>query len=90
MIRRRVTRARPLVVHVTTTDMSLDWLLGPQLRAFADASYEAEGATVVADEAALLGAADLLVAVTEKRTVEDIELFAEALDAFASGEEVDL
>jgi glycine dehydrogenase subunit 1 len=31
---------------------------------------------------------DLLVAVTEKRTAEDIELFGEALDAFARGEEV--
>ncbi len=31
---------------------------------------------------------DLLVAVTEKRTAEDLELFGEALDAFARGEEV--
>lgn len=34
---------RPRLVHVTTTDMSLDWLLGPQLRAFADAGYEVIG-----------------------------------------------
>jgi glycosyltransferase involved in cell wall biosynthesis len=34
---------RPLVVHVTTTDMSLAWLLGPQLRAFAEAGYEVVG-----------------------------------------------
>lgn len=33
-------RARPLVVHVTTTDISLELLLGPQLRAFAEAGYE--------------------------------------------------
>ncbi len=33
---------------------------------------------------------DLLVAVTEKRTAEDIETYAEALYGFASGEEVDL
>ena len=33
---------------------------------------------------------DLLVAVTEKRTSEDIELFGEALAAFARGEEVGL
>jgi glycine dehydrogenase subunit 1 len=33
---------------------------------------------------------DLLVAVTEKRTAEDIELYAEALHGFAVGEEVDL
>jgi glycosyltransferase involved in cell wall biosynthesis len=36
-------RRRPLLVHVTTTDMSLDWLLGPQLRAFLDAGYEVVG-----------------------------------------------
>jgi glycosyltransferase involved in cell wall biosynthesis len=41
--RRRVTRARPRVVHITTTDMSLDWLLGPQLQAFARAGYEVIG-----------------------------------------------
>lgn len=34
---------RPRLVHVTTTDISLDWLLGPQLRAFADAGYEVVG-----------------------------------------------
>ncbi|MBD3222261.1 aminomethyl-transferring glycine dehydrogenase subunit GcvPA [bacterium] len=33
---------------------------------------------------------DLLVAVTEKRTAEDIELYAEALHGFVNGEEVDL
>lgn len=31
------------MVHLTTTDMSLDWLLGPQLRAFLDAGYEVIG-----------------------------------------------
>lgn len=36
-------RARPVLVHLTTTDMSLDWLLLPQLRAFADAGYEVVG-----------------------------------------------
>ena len=34
---------RPVVVHLTTTDMSLDWLLGPQLRAFIDAGYDVVG-----------------------------------------------
>jgi glycosyltransferase involved in cell wall biosynthesis len=34
---------RPRLVHLTTTDMSLDWLLGPQLRAFAAAGYEVVG-----------------------------------------------
>lgn len=31
------------LVHVTTTDMSLVWLLGPQLRAYADAGMEVVG-----------------------------------------------
>ncbi len=31
------------VVHLTTTDMSLDWLLGPQLVAFAAAGYRVVG-----------------------------------------------
>ncbi len=35
--------SRPRLVHLTTTDMSLDWLLGPQLCAFADAGYEVIG-----------------------------------------------
>jgi len=37
------TARRPRLVHLTTTDMSLDWLLGPQLRAFADAGFEVIG-----------------------------------------------
>jgi glycosyltransferase involved in cell wall biosynthesis len=35
--------SRPRLVHLTTTDMSLDWLLGPQLQAFRDAGYEVIG-----------------------------------------------
>ena len=35
--------ARPRLVHLTTTDMSLDWLLGPQLQAFREAGYEVIG-----------------------------------------------
>ena len=34
---------RPKVVHLTTTDMSLDWLLAPQLQAFAAAGFEVVG-----------------------------------------------
>eukprot|EP01041_Mallomonas_annulata_P024822 gene24822-45713_t len=33
----------PRLVHLTTTDMSLDWLIGPQLRAFAAQGYEVIG-----------------------------------------------
>ncbi|HSZ37571.1 MAG TPA: hypothetical protein VK773_10810, partial [Acidimicrobiales bacterium] len=34
---------KPLLVHVTTTDMSLALLLGPQLTAFAAAGFEVVG-----------------------------------------------
>lgn len=40
-----MSAARPRLVHVTTTDMSLELLLGPQLRAFAAAGYEVIGAS---------------------------------------------
>lgn len=36
---------KPKVIHVTTTDISLELLLGPQLRAFAAAGYEVVGAS---------------------------------------------
>jgi len=36
-------RPRPRLVHLTTTDMSLAWLLRPQLEAFARAGYEVIG-----------------------------------------------
>jgi glycosyltransferase involved in cell wall biosynthesis len=38
-------RGRPRLIHVTTTDMSLALLLGPQLRAFAAAGYDVVGAS---------------------------------------------
>ena len=34
---------RPLLVHLTTADISLELLLGPQLEAFADAGYDVVG-----------------------------------------------
>ena len=39
----RAARLRPRIVHLTTSDISLSLLLGPQLRAFADAGYEVIG-----------------------------------------------
>ncbi len=36
-------RRRRCLVHVTTTDMSLAWLLGPQLAAFVDAGFDVVG-----------------------------------------------
>jgi glycosyltransferase involved in cell wall biosynthesis len=38
-----IATGRPRLVHVTTTDMSLALLLGPQLRAFTAAGYEVVG-----------------------------------------------
>lgn len=38
-----MTAGRPLLLHVTTTDISLELLLGPQLEAFAAAGYDVRG-----------------------------------------------
>ena len=38
-------KPKPRLLHVTTVDMSLELLLGPQLRAFSDAGYEVIGAS---------------------------------------------
>lgn len=43
--RPRSDRTRPRLLHVATSDMTLDLLLGPQLRAFAAAGYEVIGAS---------------------------------------------
>ena len=56
MIRRHVTRDVPRVVHITTTDMSLDWLLGPQLQAFARAGFEVLGMSASGPHVANLSA----------------------------------
>lgn len=45
---------RPRLVHVTTTDISLVLLLGPQLRAFAKAGYEVIGASAAGPYVACL------------------------------------
>ncbi|MSX33176.1 MAG: glycosyltransferase, partial [Actinobacteria bacterium] len=37
--------SRPRLIHVTTADISLSLLLGPQLRAFSEAGYEVIGAS---------------------------------------------
>ena len=47
------------VVHLTTTDMSLDWLLGPQLRAFAAAGYEVIGVSAPGPHVPALEAAGI-------------------------------
>jgi glycosyltransferase involved in cell wall biosynthesis len=72
-----VATPRPRLIHVTTTDMSLDWLLGPQLEAFADAGFEVMGAS----------AAGAHVEAIEARGVRHIAL-AHATRAMAPGEDV--
>jgi glycosyltransferase involved in cell wall biosynthesis len=47
---------RPKLIHLTTTDISLDWLLGPQLEAFAEAGYEVWGASAPGPHVAALEA----------------------------------
>jgi glycosyltransferase involved in cell wall biosynthesis len=42
---RKVICPRPTAIHVTTTDISLELLLGPQLEAFANAGFEVLGAS---------------------------------------------
>ena len=49
-------RERPRLVHMTTTDMSLDWLLGPQLLAFQAAGYEVIGMSAAGAHVANLAA----------------------------------
>jgi glycosyltransferase involved in cell wall biosynthesis len=47
------------VVHLTTTDMSLDWLLRPQLEAFTAAGYEVIGASAPGDHVDALRASGI-------------------------------
>jgi glycosyltransferase involved in cell wall biosynthesis len=53
-VRRPVVRDRPRLVHLTTTDMSLDWLLGPQLQAFGAAGCEVIGMSAAGPHVAAL------------------------------------
>jgi glycosyltransferase involved in cell wall biosynthesis len=47
------------LVHLTTTDMSLDWLLRPQLEAFADAGFEVFGMSAPGPHVAALEASGI-------------------------------
>jgi glycosyltransferase involved in cell wall biosynthesis len=49
-----MTGRRPTVIHVTTTDISLELLLGPQLEAFVAAGFEVLGASAPGPYAASL------------------------------------
>lgn len=61
-------RERPRLVHLTTTDMSLDWLLRPQLEAFADAGYEVIGIAAPAGHAGALAASGVEVVALPEAT----------------------
>jgi len=74
--------ARPRLVHLTTTDMSLDWLLRPQLLAFAAAGYEvfgvsAPGPHVEALRAAGISHVALGHATRSMAPADDVRAFAE-------------
>lgn len=78
---------RPKVLHVTTTDMSLELLLGPQLQAFARAGYEVVGASapgpyVAGLEAAGIRHIPLAHATRSMEPVEDARSFAELIRVF--------
>jgi glycosyltransferase involved in cell wall biosynthesis len=49
----------PRLLHVTTTDISLDLLLGPQLRAFSEQGYDVHAASAVGPHVERLAAAGI-------------------------------
>ena len=55
-MRRSHVRQRPLLVHLTTVDLSLAYLLLPQLIAFGEAGYEVVGVSAPGDHVATLEA----------------------------------
>lgn len=61
---RRPVRERPLLMHLTTADISLELLIGPQLSAFAAAGYEVVG----------VSAPGPFVAQVEARGIEHVPL----------------
>lgn len=80
-------RTRPRVVHLTTTDMSLDWLLRPQLQAFAAAGFEVVGVAAPSGHAAGLRAAGVEVVPLRHATravapARDVAALAELVRVF--------
>jgi glycosyltransferase involved in cell wall biosynthesis len=78
-----------VVVHVTTTDMSLDWLLAPQLVAFADAGYEVVGMSATGPHVERLGELGIRHIAVDHFTrsnnpLDDIRAFVELLRLFRS------
>jgi len=82
-----VTSSRPLVAHVTTTDISLELLLGPQLEAFAAAGFEvvgvsAPGPYVEALEARGIRHVPLRHATRSFAPAQDARMFTELVSVF--------
>ena len=82
-----MTRARPLVAHVTTTDISLEVLLGTQLEAFARAGYDvvgisAPGPYVAALERRGIRHVPLAQATRSMAPTRDARAFAELVRVF--------
>ena len=50
---------KPRLIHLTTTAVSLNWLLRPQLEAFADAGYDVIGVSAGGEHAAALRASGI-------------------------------
>ncbi len=78
---------RPVLVHLTTTDMSLDWLLAPQLVAFAEAGYEVVGMSAAGPHVERLGELGIRHIAVEHFTrsnnpIDDIRSFVELLRLF--------
>jgi glycosyltransferase involved in cell wall biosynthesis len=81
------TSSRPLLIHVTTTDMSLELLLGPQLEAFAQAGFDVLGASAPGPYVASLdrrGVGHLVLnhATRSMAPVDDARTFFELLGLF--------
>ena len=82
-----MTSARPLVAHVTTTDISLELLLGPQLEAFVEAGFDvvgvsAPGPYVAALEARGIRHVPLRHATRSIAPVQDAQAFGELVSVF--------
>lgn len=76
-----------MVVHVTTTDMSLDWLLAPQLVAFGDAGYEVVGMSAAGPHVDRLGELGIQHVVVDHFTrstnpLDDVRSFVELMRHF--------
>ncbi|MEM9466187.1 MAG: glycosyltransferase family 4 protein [Actinomycetota bacterium] len=78
---------RRTVVHLTTTDMSLDWLLRPQLEAFRDAGYDVVAMSAPGPLAAALEASGIrhhpIASLTRSMSpARDLRAVAELYQAF--------